>query len=313
MNHTHELIEKHYRSINRGFKSTKKNRKIKQGDLEMKKKTILSALATAGVIVTLAACGNGNEESNGSNAEDTTIKIGASNVPHAEILEFVQPILEEEGITLDITTYNDYVIPNVALDEGEIDANYFQHIPFFDAAVEENGYDFVNAGSIHIEPLAIFSQRYESLDDVEDGATVLVSNNQADWGRVIGIFQEAGLVTVKDGVDLTTATFEDIDENPKNLVFEYENDPALMTTLYQQDEAELIAINSNFAVDQDISPIDDSVAIESTSSPYANIIAVRSEDAEDPAILKLVETLKSKEVQDFILEELDGAVVPVTE
>lgn len=279
----------------------------------MKKKTILSALATAGVIVTLAACGNGNEESNGSNAEDTTIKIGASNVPHAEILEFVQPILEEEGITLDITTYNDYVIPNVALDEGEIDANYFQHIPFFDAAVEENGYDFVNAGSIHIEPLAIFSQRYESLDDVEDGATVLVSNNQADWGRVIGIFQEAGLVTVKDGVDLTTATFEDIDENPKNLVFEYENDPALMTTLYQQDEAELIAINSNFAVDQDISPIDDSVAIESTSSPYGNIIAVRSEDAEDPAILKLVETLKSKEVQDFIIEEWDGAVVPVTE
>lgn len=279
----------------------------------MKKKTILSALATAGVIVTLAACGNGNEESNGSNAEDTTIKIGASNVPHAEILEFVQPILEEEGITLDITTYNDYVIPNVALDEGEIDANYFQHIPFFDAAVEENGYDFVNAGSIHIEPLAIFSQRYESLDDVEDGATVLVSNNQADWGRVIGIFQEAGLVTVKDGVDLTTATFEDIDENPKNLVFEYENDPALMTTLYQQDEAELIAINSNFAVDQDISPIDDSVAIESTSSPYANIIAVRSEDSEDPAILKLVETLKSKEVQDFIIEEWDGAVVPVTE
>lgn len=279
----------------------------------MKKKTILSALATAGVIVTLAACGNGNEESNGSNAEDTTIKIGASNVPHAEILEFVQPILEEEGITLDITTYNDYVIPNVALDEGEIDANYFQHIPFFDAAVEENGYDFVNAGSIHIEPLAIFSQRYESLDDVEDGATVLVSNNQADWGRVVGIFQEAGLVTVKDGVDLTTATFEDIDENPKNLVFEYENDPALMTTLYQQDEAELIAINSNFAVDQDISPIDDSVAIESTSSPYANIIAVRSEDAEDPAILKLVETLKSKEVQDFIIEEWDGAVVPVTE
>ena len=279
----------------------------------MKKKTILSALATAGVIVTLAACGNGNEESNGSNAEDTTIKIGASNVPHAEILEFVQPILEEEGITLDITTYNDYVIPNVALDEGEIDANYFQHIPFFDAAVEENGYDFVNAGSIHIEPLAIFSQRYESLDDVEDGATVLVSNNQADWGRVIGIFQEAGLVTVKDGVDLTTATFEDIDENPKKLVFEYENDPALMTTLYQQDEAELIAINSNFAVDQDISPIDDSVAIESTSSPYANIIAVRSEDSEDPAILKLVETLKSKEVQDFIIEEWDGAVVPVTE
>jgi len=283
----------------------------------MKKKTILLALATTGVLLTLTACGSegsdeASSETDGSAAE-TTIKIGASNVPHAEILEFVEPILEEEGIILDITTYNDYVIPNVALDEGEIDANYFQHIPFFEAAVEENGYDFVNAGSIHIEPIAIFSQRYKSLDEVEDGATVLVSNNQSDWGRILTIFQEAGLVTVKDGVDLTTATFDDIDENPKNLVFEYDNDPALMTTLYQQDEAELIAINSNFAVDQDISPIDDSVALESSSSPYGNIIAVRSEDAEDPAILKLVETLKSKEVQEFILEEWDGAVVPVTE
>lgn len=284
----------------------------------MKKKIILSALVTTGVLVTLTACGseeNGeaSNQTGGSAVEETTIKIGASNVPHAEILEFVEPILEEEGITLDITTYNDYVIPNVALDEGEIDANYFQHVPFFDAAVEESGYDFVNAGSIHIEPIAIFSQRYESLDEVEEGATVLVSNNQSDWGRILAIFQEAGLVTVKDGVDLTTATFDDIDENPKNLVFEYDNDPALMTTLYQQDEAELIAINSNFAVDQDISPIDDSVALESSSSPYGNIIAVRSEDAENPAILKLVETLKSKEVQEFILEEWDGAVVPVTE
>ncbi|SIN98222.1 D-methionine transport system substrate-binding protein [Carnobacterium alterfunditum] len=284
----------------------------------MKKKTILSALVTTGVLLTLTACGSegsdeASSETGGSAAEETTIKIGASNVPHAEILEFVEPILEEEGITLDITTYNDYVIPNVALDEGEIDANYFQHVPFFEAAVKENGYDFVNAGSIHIEPIAIFSQRYKSLDEVKDGATVLVSNNQSDWGRILAIFQEAGLVTVKDGVDLTTATFDDIDENPKNLVFEYDNDPALMTTLYQQDEAELIAINSNFAVDQDISPIDDSVALESSSSPYGNIIAVRSEDAEDPAILKLVETLKSKEVQEFILEEWDGAVVPVTE
>lgn len=282
----------------------------------MKKKTILSALVTTGVLLTLTACGSegsdeASSETGGSAAEETTIKIGASNVPHAEILEFVEPILEEEGITLDITTYNDYVIPNVALDEGEIDANYFQHVPFFEAAVKENGYDFVNAGSIHIEPIAIFSQRYKSLDEVKDGATVLVSNNQSDWGRILAIFQEAGLVTVKDGVDLTTATFDDIDENPKNLVFEYDNDPALMTTLYQQDEAELIAINSNFAVDQDISPIDDSVALESSSSPYGNIIAVRSEDAEDPAILKLVETLKSKEVQEFILEEWDGAVVPV--
>lgn len=280
----------------------------------MKKRTWLGAIVTLGLSLTLAACGNSDSSSSSETSEkETVIKIGASNVPHAEILEFAEPLLEKEGVKLDITTYNDYVVPNIALSEGEIDANYFQHIPFFESAVAENDYDFVNAGAIHIEPLGIYSNKYNSLDEVEEGATVLVSNSQADWGRVIGILQDAGLVTLKEGVELTTATFDDIDKNPKKLVFQYENDPALMTTLYQQEEGDLVAINSNFAVDQGISPLDDSIALESTSSPYANIIAIRSEDAKDPAILKLIEVLKSKEVQDFILENWDGAVVPVTE
>lgn len=280
----------------------------------MKKRTWLGAIVTLGLSLTLAACGNSDSSSSSETSEkDTVIKIGASNVPHAEILEFAEPLLEKEGVKLYITTYNDYVVPNIALSEGEIDANYFQHVPFFESAVAENDYDFVNAGAIHLEPLGIYSNKYNSLDEVEEGATVLVSNSQADWGRVIGILQDAGLVTLKEGVELTTATFDDIDKNPKKLVFQYENDPALMTTLYQQEEGDLVAINSNFAVDQDISPLDDSIALESTSSPYANIIAVRSEDAKDPAILKLIEVLKSKEVQDFILENWDGAVAPVTE
>ncbi|MEG0748955.1 MAG: MetQ/NlpA family ABC transporter substrate-binding protein [Carnobacterium sp.] len=280
----------------------------------MKKRTWLGVIVTLGLSLTLAACGNsGSSSSSETSEKETVIKIGASNVPHAEILEFAEPLLEKEGVKLDITTYNDYVVPNIALSEGEIDANYFQHVPFFESAVAENDYDFVNAGAIHLEPLGIYSNKYNSLDEVEEGATVLVSNSQADWGRVIGILKEAGLVTLKEGVELTTATFDDIDKNPKKLVFQYENDPALMTTLYQQEEGDLVAINSNFAVDQGISPLDDSIALESTSSPYANIIAVRSEDAKDPAILKLIEVLKSKEVQDFILENWDGAVAPVTE
>ncbi|WP_192987783.1 MetQ/NlpA family ABC transporter substrate-binding protein [Carnobacterium mobile] len=282
----------------------------------MKKSTVFGTLLTVGLSLTLAACGSNGSSSDSSSAgsskdDTTTIKIGASNVPHAEILEFAEPLLEKEGIKLDITTYNDYVIPNVALDEGDIDANYFQHIPFFESAVAENDYDFVNAGAIHIEPLGLYSKKYKNLDEVKKGATVLVSNSQADWGRVISILADNDLVTLKDGVDPTTATFDDIDKNPKELNFEYENDPALMTTLYQQDEGDLVAINSNFAVDQDINPLEDSIALESTSSPYANIIAIRSEDAKDPAILKLVEVLKSKEVQDFILDKWNGAVVPV--
>ncbi|WHZ31145.1 MetQ/NlpA family ABC transporter substrate-binding protein [Desemzia incerta] len=281
----------------------------------MKKSIFIKSLATVGAALLLAACGNSENagDTSDGNTEETTIKIGASNTPHAEILEFAAPILEEEGVTLDISTYNDYVVPNVALDEGDLDANYFQHVPFFEAAVAENDYDFVNAGGIHLEPIGLFSQEYTDLSELPDGATILVSSNQSDWGRIIAIFQEAGLVSVDEGTDLTTATFDDITENPKNLVFEYENDPALMPTLYTQGEGDVVAINSNFAVDQGLNPLEDSIALESESSPYANIIAVRSEDKDNEAITKLVEVLRSQEVQDYILETWDGAVVPVTE
>lgn len=275
----------------------------------MKKSIVFGAVLTLGLSLTLAACGNDTT----TESDATTLKVGASNVPHAEILEFAKPLLEEEGVLLDITTYNDYVVPNVALDEGDLDANYFQHLPFFTSAVAENDYDFTNAGAIHIEPLGLYSKKIKSLSDLKEGATVLVSSSQSDWGRIISILVDEGLVTLKEGVEPTTATFDDIDKNMKKLKFEYENDPALMTTLYQQEEGDLVAINSNFAVDQDINPLEDSIALESTSSPYANIVAVRSEDAENEAILKLVEVLKSKEVQDYIKEEWDGAVVPVEE
>lgn len=279
----------------------------------MKKSLLFKAILTLGLSLTLAACGNdsADEKDSTSKSEETTIKIGASNVPHAEILEFAEPLLAKEGVKLDITTYNDYVIPNIALDEGDLDANYFQHIPFFNSAVAENDFDFVNAGAIHIEPLGLYSKKYKKLSDVKDGAVVLVSNSQSDWGRIISILEKEGLVTLKEGVEPTTATFDDIDKNTKNLKFEYENDPALMTTLYQQEEGDLVAINSNFAVDQDLDPLEDSIALESTSSPYANIVAVRSEDKKDPAIQKLIKVLKSNEVQDYILEEWKGAVVPV--
>ena len=130
---------------------------------------------------------------------------------------------------------------------------------------------------------------------------------------MLAILEEAGLVTVEDGVDLTTASFDDVAENPLNLQFEYEYDPALMPTLLQQDEGDVVFINSNFAVDNDLHPIDDSIAIESSSSPYANLIAIRSEDEDNAAILRLVEVLRSEETQEFILDTWDGAVVPVTE
>ena len=281
-------------------------------------KNWIKGSAVLGVGLLLVACGNNDstgtdEDAQGAEVEEITLKIGASNVPHAEILEFVAPTLKEEGITLEIERYTDYIIPNLALDEGDIDANYFQHIPFFDAAVEENDFDFVNAGNIHLEPIGAYSKRHESLDDLPENATVLVSSNTPDYGRVLEVLETGGVIKVKEGVDITTATFDDIAENPLNLQFEYEYDPALMPTLLEQDEGDLVFINSNFAIDNGLKPLDDAIAIESNTSPYADIVAVRSEDANNPAILRLVEILKSEETQQFILDTWDGSVVPVTE
>lgn len=281
----------------------------------------IKGTALLGTGLLLAACGNDTgtdeaAETGGENAEneETTLTVGASNVPHAEILEFVQPTLAEEGINLEIEAYNDYVIPNVALNEGDLDANYFQHIPFFEEAVAENDYDFANVGGIHLEPIAGYSQRYDSIEELPENATVLTSNSVTDHGRVISILQEAGLVTVEESVDVVNATFEDIAENPLNLQFDYEYDPALMTTLLEQDEGDLIFINANFSVDVDLNPLEDAIIVEdAATSPYQNIVAVRSEDEDNPAVERLVEVLRSEETQDFILETWNGAIIPVTE
>lgn len=282
----------------------------------MKKK-----LAGLAAIITLsfglAACGgNGStDDSNaaGSEAEKTVLTVGASPTPHAEILEQVKPLLEKEGIDLQIKQFDDYILPNKALADGEIDANYFQHIPYFNLSVEENDYDFANAGGIHIEPMGLYSQRIKDIKDLEDGATVIASNSESDWGRVITILQDADLVTVKDGVDLETATFEDIDKNPKNLKFVHDVNPELLATTYQNDEADLVAINANFAYNAGLNPVNDSVLLESSNSPYVNIIAVRSEDKDNKAVQKLIDALHSQEIQDWILEKWSGSVKPVDE
>ncbi|WP_028274074.1 MetQ/NlpA family ABC transporter substrate-binding protein [Atopococcus tabaci] len=278
----------------------------------MRNKKWITGIAAAGVALVLGACGNGGETA-GSGSDEQVLRVGASNVPHAEILELVAPKLEEDGITLEIETYNDYVIPNVALDEGDIDANYFQTIPYFESEMEENGYDFVNMGSIHIEPLGAYSQDYASLDELPEGARVLVPNSITDHARVVTILEAAGLVTLEEGVEKTQASFDDIVENPRNLQFEYDYDPALMPTMYEQGEGDAVFINSNFAVDNGLNPVEDAIALEDPTSPYANIVAARSEDAENEAIQRLVEELQTPETQEFILETWGGAVIPVTE
>ena len=281
-------------------------------------KKLWSLLIALTFVFVLAACGSSNDDSKESGAsntdkETTKLVVGASNVPHAEILEKAKPILEEKGIDLEIVPFQDYVLPNKALESKEIDANYFQHIPYLNQQIKENGYEFVNAGGIHIEPMAVFSKEYKSLDELPGGATIILSNSVAEHGRVLSLLEKGGLIKLKDGIDKVNATIEDIVENPKNVQLKADYEPALLPQIFNNNEGDAVVINANYALDAGLNPVEDSIEIEGSESPYANIITVRKGDENREDIKTLVEVLHSKEIQDFINTEYKGAVVPVNE
>ncbi|WP_042461773.1 MetQ/NlpA family ABC transporter substrate-binding protein [Neobacillus dielmonensis] len=278
-------------------------------------KKILSILVALTVLLTLGACGTSEEKekSSGDNEKTTKLVVGASTVPHAEILEKAKPILKEKGIDLEIKTFTDYVLPNKALDSKELDANYFQHIPYLNAQIKEFGYDFVSAGGIHIEPIGVYSKKYKSLKDLPNGAHLIMSNSVADHGRLLSLLEAQGLIKLKEGIDKTKAEVKDVVENPKNLKFDANYEAKLLPQIYNNNEGDAVLINSNYAIDAGLNPVKDSIAIEDENSPYVNVIAVRKGDENKEAIKTLVEVLHSKEIQDWILEKYKGAVVPVSE
>lgn len=281
-------------------------------------KKLLAGLFLSILVLALAACGTDKKEDSNSASDDqsdskenVTLKVGASNTPHAVILEKAKPILAKEGIDLEIETYTDYVLPNQDLDSKTLDANYFQHIPYLELQIKDNGYDFVNAGGVHIEPIGIYSKKYKSLEDLPEGATILLSNSVSDHGRMLSLLEAKGLIKLKEGIDKTAAELKDIEENPKNFKFDANTAPEMLVQMYENDEGDAVLINSNFAIDNGLNPIEDAISLEDKESPYVNIIAVRKGDETKPEIKKLLEVLTSKEIQDFILEEWKGAVVPV--
>lgn len=283
-------------------------------------KKLLAGLFLSVLVLALAACGAGKKDdaSSGASTEDktdskenVTLTVGASNTPHAVILEKAKPILAKEGIDLNIETYTDYVLPNQDLDSKTLDANYFQHIPYLELQIKDNGYDFVNAGGVHIEPIGIYSKKYKSLDELPEGATILLSSSVADHGRMLSLLEAKGLIKLKDGIDKTAAEIKDIAENPKNFKFDANTAPEMLVQMYENNEGDAVLINSNFAIDNGLNPVNDSIALEDKESPYVNIIAVRAGDETKKEIKKLLEVLTSKEIQDFILEEWKGSVVPV--
>ncbi|MFJ7921500.1 MetQ/NlpA family ABC transporter substrate-binding protein [Lysinibacillus fusiformis] len=281
-------------------------------------KKVLTGLFLSILVLALAACGTDKKEDANSAAgdktdskENVTLTVGASNTPHAVILDKAKPILAEKGIDLKVETYTDYVLPNQDLESKELDANYFQHIPYLELQIKDNGYDFVNAGGVHIEPIGIYSKKYKSLEELPEGATILLSNSVSDHGRMLSLLEAKGLIKLKDGIDKTAAEIKDIDENPKNFKFDANTAPEMLVQMYENDEGDAVLINSNFAIDNGLNPIEDAISLEDKESPYVNIIAVRAGDESRPEIKALLEVLTSKEIQDFILEEWKGAVVPV--
>ena len=241
-----------------------------------------------------------------SNAFAGTLKVGATPVPHAEILEFVKPALEKKGVKLEITEFNDYVQPNLAVDAAELDANFFQHKPYLEVFVKDHGSDLVAVAGVHIEPMGLYSQKLKSIDDLKDGATIAIPNDPTNGGRALLLLAKKGLITLEDPTSVV-ATVLDITENKKNLHFQELEAAQLPRALADVDAA---IINSNYAIPAKLNPLTDSLLSEDADSPYVNILVGNSESAKNPDIKVLVEELTSKATAKFILDTYKGAVVP---
>ena len=275
----------------------------------------------------LAACGGGTStdtdtnadtssdaDTNGdaaTNGETITLTVGATPNPHAEILAQVKDDLAAEGIDLVVKEYSDYVVPNTAVEEGDLDANYFQHTPYMEEFNEKNGTHLVSVGKVHYEPMGIYPGLTKTLEELKDGATIAVPNDATNEARALQLLAAQGLIELKEDAGLN-ATPNDITSNPKNLQFKELEAAMLPQTA---SEVDLSVINSNFAMEGGMNPATDSLASEDADSEaaqtFANIVAVKEGHENDPAIQALVKALQSDKVKEYIEKTYSGAVVAV--
>ena len=283
------------------------------------KNKIFATLLALSLALSLTACGSKSNDAANSDAqteqpaenqETVTLNVAASPTPHAEILKECVPILAEQGIDLQVHEYSDYVIPNTAVEDGEEDANYFQHIPYLENFNEEQGTHLVNAGGIHYEPFGIYPGTKSSLDDIAEGDTIAVPNDTTNEARALLLLQDNGILKLKDGAGLT-ATVLDIEENPYNVEI-LELEAAQVPRV--KDEVAYVVLNGNYALDAGFSVAKDSLAYEKSDSDaaktYVNVIAVKEGNENSEKILALVGVLKSDAIRQYINDTYDGAVVP---
>jgi len=242
----------------------------------------------------------------GQSTNKEKLVVGATAKPHSEILEIVKPILAEEGIELEIKEFTDYVLINPALVEGQIDANFFQHIPYLDDFNSQNNANLKWIAKIHNEPMGIYSNTITDINSVKKGATVGIPNDATNGGRALMVLESAGLIKLKEGVGVL-ATEQDIVENPKKIKITMMDAPMLPRAL---EDLDLCVINSNYALEANLNPVEDSIFMEPKDSPFANVLVVRPEDENKESIQKLAKAMQSPEVKQFLEENYPGSCVP---
>lgn len=237
-------------------------------------------------------------------AED--IKVGVTPGEHAEIMEQIVPLAAAKGLNIDVIEFSDYVVPNTALADGDLNANSFQHVPYLENQIKDRGFEIVAVAKTITTPMGVYSNKVKSLDELADGATVAIPNDPTNGGRALLVLADEGVITVSPDAGLVPTPL-DITENPKNFKFRELDAAQLPRAL---EDADAAVINTNFALAAGISPREDSIAMEKADSPYANVIAVRKGDEEQPWLKTLVEVYHSPEIKNYIETKYEGAVIP---
>ena len=275
----------------------------------MKKWLALAATAVLGASLLISGCGSSTNDASSSSAGSSkaeVLKVAANPVPHAEILNHIKPLLAKEGVDLQIIEFTDYIQPNMALSSKEVDANFFANVPYQNNFNKDHGTNFVSFAPVHIEPLAIYSQKIKDLKDLPNGAKVAIPSDPTNSARALLLLQSAGLVTLKDPTGLTNTPF-DVTSNPKNIQITELEAAQIPRSIEDLDAA---VINANYALPAGLNPTKDGLFVEKADTPYANLLSVNPSDENKPAIQKLAKALQSPEVKKFIEEHYKGAIIP---
>ncbi|HEX2314704.1 MAG TPA: MetQ/NlpA family ABC transporter substrate-binding protein [Thermomonospora sp.] len=264
------------------------------------------AVASAGLLFGLAACGSGSDS--GGSGSDDVLTVGASPAPHAEILGYVKDNLAgKNGLKLEIKEFSDYVQPNLALNDGQLDANFFQHKPYLDDFSKSKGLKLAFVAPVHLEPLGAYSKKVKSVNELPQGATVAIPNDATNGARALKLLADNGLITLKPGAG-ANATERDVATNAKGLKFKALEAAQLPRSL---QDVELAVINGNFALEGGLTPAKDALVLEKAQgNPYANGVVTKAGDENDPQVRKLVQLLQGPEVKKFIQDKYQGSVLP---